>query len=121
MRLRITERSLVRLGLAQSLLQIEGPETAAEALDHLKIVARFEPWSSRTWRLMATAYGRLDDFGGAAYALAEEAVLVRDHAAMSRNVARALELLPASSPLRERVMDIQNLMGGGAQETANGN
>ncbi len=115
------ELPLVRLGLAQSLLQIEGPETAAEALDHLKIVARFEPWSSRTWRLMATAYGRLDDFGGAAYALAEEAVLVRDHAAMSRNVARALELLPASSPLRERVMDIQNLMGGGAQETANGN
>jgi predicted Zn-dependent protease len=115
------ELPLVRLGLAQSLLQIEGPETAAEALDHLKIVTRYEPWSPRTWRLMATAYGRLDDFGGVAYALAEEAVLVRDHAAMSRNVARALELLPPSSPLRERVMDIQNLMGGGAKDTANGN
>jgi len=105
------ELPLIRLSLAQSLLEIHGRDTAAEALDHLKIVADYEPWTPRVWRLMATAYGRMDDFGSAAYALAEEAVLVNDREGMSRNVARALELLPPASPLRERVLDIQNLMG----------
>jgi predicted Zn-dependent protease len=114
------ELPLIRFSLAQSLLQIPGPETAAEALDHLKIVADYEPWTPRTWRLMATAYGRLDDFGGASYALAEEALLVRDGEGVARNVARALELLPPASPLRERVLDIQNLMGGGAQQAPDG-
>ncbi len=114
------ELPLIRFSLAQSLLQIQGRDTAAEALNHLKIVADYEPWTPRTWRLMATAYGRLDDFGGAAYALAEEAMLVRDHEALARNVARALELLPPTSPLRERVLDIQNLMGGGVQPAPDG-
>jgi len=114
------ELPLIRLSLAQSLLEIQGRNTAAEALDHLKIVAGYEPWTPRTWRLMATAYGRLDDFGGAAYALAEEAVLVGDREGTARNVARALELLPSASPLRERVLDIRNLMGDGAKKAPNG-
>ena len=114
------ELPLIRLSLAQSLLEIPGQDTAAEALDHLKIVADYEPWTPRTWRLMATAFGRLDNFGGAAYALAEEAVLVRDREGAARNVARALELLPPGSPLRERVLDIQNLMGDGAKPAADG-
>ena len=59
------ELPLIRFSLAQSLLQIRGRETATEALDNLKIVADYEPRTPRTWRLMATAYGRLDDFGGA--------------------------------------------------------
>jgi len=114
------ELPLIRLSLAQSLLELPGKDTAAEALDHLKIVADYEPWTPRTWRLMATAFGRLDNFGGAAYALAEEAVLVRDREGAARNVARALELLPPGSPLRERVLDIQNLMGDGAKPAADG-
>jgi predicted Zn-dependent protease len=114
------ELPLIRLSLAQSLLEIRGRNTAAEALEHLKVVADYEPWTPRIWRLMATAYGRLDDFGGAAYALAEEAVLINDREGMARNVARALELLPPVSPLRERVLDIQNLMGEGDKQAPNG-
>lgn len=110
------ELPLIRLSLAQSLLEIHGRSTAAEALDHLKIVADYEPWTPRVWRLMATAYGRIDDFGGAAYALAEEAVLINDREGAERNVARALELLPAASPLRERALDIRNLMGEGDKQ-----
>jgi predicted Zn-dependent protease len=114
------ELPLIRFSLAQSLLQIQGRDTASEALDNLKIVADYEPRTPRTWRLMATAYGRLDDFGGAAYALAEEAVLVGDREGVVRNVTRALELLPPASPRRERVLDIQNIMGGGAEQAPNG-
>lgn len=106
------ELPLIRLSLAQALLEIEGRDTALEARDHLKRVTSYEPWSPRAWRLMATAYGRTDDFGGAAYALAEEALLLGDRDGLTRNVARALELLPEVSPLRERVLDIKNLMAG---------
>ncbi|UCH73226.1 MAG: M48 family metalloprotease [Rhodospirillales bacterium] len=114
------ELPLIRLSLAQSLLQIPSRDTAAEALDQLKVVADYEPWTPRVWRLMATSYGRLDDFGGAAYALAEEAMLVGDRAGASRNVARALEQLPPDSPLRERALDIQNLLGEGGKGDGKG-
>lgn len=113
------ELPLIRLSLARSLLEISGKDTAAEALAHLKIVADYEPWTPRVWRLMATAYGRIEDFGGAAYALAEEAVLMRDREAVERNVNRALSLLPQDSPLRERVLDIQNLVKRGPEKAPN--
>ena len=106
------ELPLLRLGLAQALLQIEGRGTALEAVDHLKLLTSYEPWTPHSWRLLATAYGRVDNFGAAAYALTEEALLLGDREGLRRNVARALELLPEVSPLRARVLDIENLVAG---------
>lgn len=100
---------LLRISLARALLEIEGRETAAEALQHLKPAVRHEPGMPRSWRLLATAYGRTDDIGAASYALAEEGLLLRDRKAVEYNVARALQYLPPDSPLRERVIDIRNL------------
>lgn len=114
------ELPLIRISLAQALLQIERRDTAAEALDQLKRFTHYEPWVPHAWRLLATAYGRLDDIGGASYALAEEGLLLQDREAVKRNVARALELLPPASPLRERVLDIQNLMNERAKKVPTG-
>jgi predicted Zn-dependent protease len=114
------ELPLIRFSLAQSLLELEGRDAADEALEHLKRVTHYEPWMPRAWRLRATAYGRLDNIGGASYALAEEALLLRDREGVERNVARALELLPPGSPLRERVLDIQNLMNEKAKKAPTG-
>lgn len=103
---------LLRMNLAQALLELEGPDTAREAVDQLTQVTRFEQRMPRIWRLLATGYGRLEEFGAAAYALAEEAFLLNDREGVERHAAKALELLPPGSPMHSRALDIQYLLEG---------
>jgi predicted Zn-dependent protease len=103
---------LLRMNLAQALLELEGPDAAREAIDQLVQTTQFETHMPRAWRLLATGYGRLEEYGAAAYALAEEAMLVRDREGAERNVAKALELLPPGSPMHSRALDIQYLIKG---------
>jgi predicted Zn-dependent protease len=103
---------LLRMNLAQALLELEGRDAASEAVEQLVQVTRFERRMPRAWRLLATGYGRLEDFGATAYALAEEAMLLRDGEGVKRNVAKALELLPPGSPMHSRALDIRYLMEG---------
>jgi predicted Zn-dependent protease len=100
------------MNLAQALLELEGPDAAREAIDQLTQATQFEQRMPRTWRLLATGYGRLEEFGAAAYALAEEALLLHDRGGIERNVAKALELLPPGSPMHSRARDIQYLLEG---------
>jgi predicted Zn-dependent protease len=100
------------MNLAQALLELEGPDTAREAVDQLTQATQFEQRMPRAWRLLATGYGRLEEFGAAAYALAEEAMLLHDRDGVKRNVAKALELLPPGSPMHSRALDIQYLLEG---------
>ncbi len=103
---------LLRLNLAQALLELEDPNAAREAVEQLVLTTQIEKQMPRAWRLLATGYGRMDDFGPAAYALAEEALLRRDREGVKRNVDKALDLLPPGSPMHSRAMDIQFLMAG---------
>ena len=103
---------LLRMNLAQALLELEGPDTAREAVDQLTQATQFEQRMPRAWRLLATGYGRLEEFGAAAYALAEEAMLLHDRDGVKRNVAKALELLPPGWPMHSRALDIQYLLEG---------
>jgi len=107
----VPDSALLRLNLAQSLLEIDEKNFAAEALEHLNQATHQEPWITRAWRLKATAYGRIGDMGGVALALAEEALLLGDHKAADRHSKRALELLPddkENRPRRQQALDIQN-------------
>lgn len=103
---------LLRLSLAQALLELEDPDAAREAVEQLVLTTQFEKTMPQAWRLLATGYGRLEDFGPAAYSLAEEALLQRDREGVERNVTKALDLLPPGSPMHSRAMDIQFLMSG---------
>ena len=103
---------LLRMSLAQALLELAGPDSAREAIDQLTKAIQHEQRMPRMWRLLATGYGRLEDFGAASYALAEEALLLRDPDGVERNVAKALELLPPGSPMHSRAQDIRFLLEG---------
>ena len=103
---------LLRVNLAQALLELEGRDAAQEAVDQLTSAIQYEQRMPRSWRLLATGYGRLEDFGAASYALAEEALLLRDRDGVERNAAKAVELLPPGSPMHARAMDIQHLLQG---------
>jgi len=103
---------LLRMNLAQALLELDSPDAAREAVEQLNQAIRYEQQMPHVWRLLATGYGRLEDFGAAAYALAEEALLQRDRKGVERHVAKALELLPPGSPMHSRALDIRFLMEG---------
>ncbi len=102
------QSALIRLGLAQALLELEDSASAREALAQLKQALHFEPWIPHAWRLQATAYGRVGDMGGVAYALAEEAMLQGRRKEADRHSARALDLLPPNSVRWNRAQDIRN-------------
>ncbi len=100
--------ALIRLGLARALLELEDRASASEALEQLKQAILIEPWIPSAWRLQATASGRLQDMGGVAYSLAEEAMLLGRRAEADRHSKRALSLLPANSARWNRTLDIRN-------------
>jgi predicted Zn-dependent protease len=65
---------LIRLSLGHALLESGQPQ---EAIDNLERAQQDEPRSSRIYRLLATAYGRLGNENMARVNLAEEALLQR--------------------------------------------
>lgn len=113
--------ALLRLTLAQSLLEIDDAKLAEEALEHLNRATHLEPWIPRAWRLKATACGRLGDMGGASLALAEEALLLGDRETADRQSKRALELLADTRENRARrqhALDIRSRLDATAKDQA---
>jgi predicted Zn-dependent protease len=100
--------ALIRINLAQSLLELNDPAADRSALENLLDAARYEPEAPIVWRLLATAYSREEDQANVMLALAEEALRSGKRAAARQRATRALELLPNGSSGWIRAQDIQN-------------
>jgi len=98
--------ALVRITLAQTQLAQENPQNLDDVIQSIKMALRYEPRIPRAWRQLATAYGRKQDQGRAAHALAEEAMLKGDLRSAMRHVNRALQLLPDGSSEKLRAQDL---------------
>jgi predicted Zn-dependent protease len=98
--------ALLRLGLAQALLDTGADKELQEAVDQLEAALTAERKSPLLWRLLATAYGRQNQLGMAAYALSEEAAARGDKAIALQQAKRAQELLPQGSPGWLRAGDV---------------
>lgn len=98
--------ALIRITLAQTQLAQEDPATLDAVIENVKTALRYEPEIPRAWRQLATAYGRKQDQGKAAHALAEEAILRGDVGGASRHANKALKLLPKGSPEWLRAQDL---------------
>lgn len=90
--------ALLRLGLAQALMDSSGDSNLPEAVTQLESAVNDEHGSPLLWRLLATAYGRQNQMGLAAYALSEESLARGNKALASQQAKRAQELLPRGSP-----------------------
>jgi predicted Zn-dependent protease len=96
---------LLRVELAQVQLETDNPALVKTARAHLEEVVRNEVQNPEAWRLLAVAYGRENNMGMAALALAEQASS-SGNAQMARGEAlHALKLLPAGVS-RQRAQDI---------------
>lgn len=89
--------SLLRLGLAQALMDSSDNSNLSEAVTQLESAVNDEHGSPLLWRLLATAYGRQNQMGMAAYALSEEALARGDKPLAIQQAKRAQEILPRGS------------------------
>lgn len=89
--------ALLRVGLAQALLDSGADRDLTDATTQLEAAISSEEGSPMLWRLLATAYGRQNQLGMAAYALAEEALVRGDKPTAIQQAKRAQQLLPRGS------------------------
>ena len=66
---------------------------------------RFEDREPLAWRLLAIAYGKSNNIGMMALALAEQAMTEGDYTQARQQAARAVQLLPAGAE-RQQAQDI---------------
>jgi predicted Zn-dependent protease len=99
---------LLRVGLAQVLIDTEDPGLNRDALINLEEVTRIEPRNGNAWRLLSIAYGRDGQIPMTALALAEAALLRGDNSEAWAQADRAMQQLPEGSPAWLRAQDIQN-------------
>ncbi len=88
---------LLRIGFAQALMDSNNTSALTEAQTQLEAASSTERKSPSLWRLLATAYGRQNQLGMAAYALSEEALSRGDIPVAKQQATRAQELLPKGS------------------------
>lgn len=107
------DSGLIRMALAQSLIESSGQNTAKlqSAIEHLKRAEKDEPRSPQIKRLLATAYGRMGKEPEARVYLAEEALMRGNRKDAFRMADAALKQLPGNSPEALRAKDIINTVG----------
>jgi predicted Zn-dependent protease len=100
------ENALLRIELAQVELESNEAALVPKALAHLNDAIRFEDRNPDSWHFLAIAYGRGNNIGMMALALAEEGIANGDFTQARQQAARALKLLPPG-PAKQRALDLQ--------------
>lgn len=97
---------LLRIGLAQSLIEMNQKDDNAEAIQHLEVATGLEPRNIQGWRFLTVAYGRNDQLPMVALAQAEIAMLQGDNKKAKEYARRAQDGLSPGSPGALRAEDI---------------
>ena len=100
------DMALIRISLAQSLLERGQKNDAQEALTHLERAVLHEADSPLVWQLMAKAYDRLGKRAFALCAMAEFYLTVNQKEKAHQTAQKALTLLPEKAACTTRMHDI---------------
>jgi len=88
---------LLRISLAQVYIESNDPKVNKRAVAYLNDALRTEDKETNAWHLLATAYGRDNQIGMAALALAEEGLAAGKKKDAQQQALRAKALLPKNS------------------------
>jgi len=88
---------LLRISLAQVYIESNDPKVNKRAIAYLNDALRTEDKETNAWHLLATAYGRDNQIGMAALALAEEGLAAGKKKDAQQQALRAKALLPKNS------------------------
>jgi predicted Zn-dependent protease len=97
---------LLRISLAQVYIESNDPKVNKRAIAYLNDALRTEDKEVQGWHLLATAYGRDNQIGMAALALAEEGLAAGKKKDAQQQAVRAKALLPKNSPGYNRAENI---------------
>jgi predicted Zn-dependent protease len=98
---------LLRISLAQVYIESNDPKVNKRAIAHLNDALRSEDRDTNGWHLLATAYGRDNQMGNAALALAEEGLSAGKKKDATQQASRAKGLLLKNSAAYNRAEEIQ--------------
>jgi predicted Zn-dependent protease len=98
--------ALLRIELAQVQLETNDDALVRKALINLNQAVRFEDRNPESWRFIAIAYGRMNNMGMMALALAEQGIADGSYDDARQQAARAIKLLPPGAD-KQRALDIQ--------------
>jgi predicted Zn-dependent protease len=98
---------LLRISLAQVYIESNDPKVNKRAIAYLNDALRAEDKETNGWHLLATAYGRDNQMGMAALALAEEGLSAAKKKNATQQASRAKALLPKNSAAYNRAEEIQ--------------
>ncbi|HVH82005.1 MAG TPA: M48 family metalloprotease [Stellaceae bacterium] len=101
------DAALMRISLAQTYVESNDSGLNKRAIAYLNDASRIEGREGTVWRLLATAYGRDNQFGMAALSLAEEAFADGKKKDAQQQAQRAKQLLPRGTPAYARAEEIQ--------------
>jgi predicted Zn-dependent protease len=97
---------LLRISLAQVYIESNDPKVNKRAIAYLNDALRTEDKEPQGWHLLATAYGRDNQIGMAALALAEEGLAAGKKKDAQQQALRAQALLPKNSAGYNRAENI---------------
>ncbi|MEX2454438.1 MAG: M48 family metalloprotease [Rhodospirillaceae bacterium] len=100
------DEPLLRVGLAHVQIELNRPELTKAALGHVEEALRDEQRMPLAWRLAAVAYGRDDQLGMSALALAEYNLMTGNHQDAVGQARKAIRLLKEGSPGWLRAQDL---------------
>ncbi len=103
------DSALLRTELGQVQIEADDPALTKRALANLSEGVRLEPDNGTAWHFLAVAYGRENDIGMSALALAEEALTAGDKQLAVQQATRATQILKAGTPARLRAEDLKRL------------
>jgi predicted Zn-dependent protease len=101
------QAALLRISLAQVLIETGDPQADKRAIAYLNDAARVEGREGSLWRFLAIAYGRDNQFGMAALSLAEQALANGKKKDATQQAMRAKSLLKKSTAAYDRAEEIR--------------
>ncbi len=104
----LPDAPLIRVGLAQAMIETGDATALVEAGEHLEIAVRQGEKTAQAWRLLSIVYGRTERPGLSALASAERAMRVGRYTEAIGFAKRAINGLPFGSPGRLRAEDIES-------------
>jgi predicted Zn-dependent protease len=104
------DSALLRIGLAQALIESGAAAGTSEAVGQLKDAVRLEASNASAWRLLGTAQGRDGEQGLSDLAFAEYALLINKRDDARFYARRAENKIAASDPAWLRLQDILRVL-----------
>lgn len=103
----LSDNALLREELGQVELETDDPAQLSDAKEQLSFVTERETDNAGSWRLLATAYGRMGDETMAAASMAEYALLVGRWDEALHDAIKALKNLKKGTPTELRMQDVR--------------